>query len=223
MHLKKKKCLASFATQEYLSQGPGSNPFVMEPLRRTAACVLVSVREEMLNPDGLQLVDTGGLIIEKNVGEPNSFCWTIHWPSSLPTVLQFLLAHPKHFPPFFSVSSISDELRPLSPFAVVLNKIFLALFNITKFFCFEIHHSFFLVIRIFICLFLNQMFGLYCERTHSLLAGILVQDLERSPIGMCCHWCRFTADFFMSERNAEMWLPDQLQEFTVCFARVWWS
>lgn len=193
----------------------------MEPSRGTAACVLVSVREEMLNPDGLHLIDTGGLIIEKNVGEPNSFCWTIHWLSSLPTVLQFLLAHPKHFPPFVSVSSISDELRPLSPFAVVLNKIFLALFNIAKFFTLKYTtHYFFSVICIFICLFLNQMFGLYCERTHSLLAGILVQDLERSPIGMCCHWCRFTADSFVSERNAEMRLPDQLQEFTVCFARV---
>lgn len=78
MHIKKKKCLASFATQEYLSQGPGSNSFVMEPSRGTAAFVLVSVREEMLNPNGLQLVDTGGPIIEKNVGEPNLFCWTIH-------------------------------------------------------------------------------------------------------------------------------------------------
>ena len=118
MHLKK-LCFASFATQEYLSQGPGRNPFVMETSRRTAACVLVSVREEMLNPDGLQLVDTGGLIIEKNVGEPrsNSFCWIIHWPSSLPTALQFSLAHPNtfnllfQFPPSQMSSGPSPHLQ----------------------------------------------------------------------------------------------------------------
>lgn len=157
-----KKYLASFTTREYLCRVPASNPFVMEPLRGTVPPWPVSVREEKLNPAGLQLANTGGLIIEENVCEPrsNTMCWTIPLAIFPPpiTLQDFPLAHPKPLPPFVSVLWSSDESRPLSPFAIALRKVFLAC-SMLQDFCFEIHHSF---VFFFICIFVYYIFELYC-------------------------------------------------------------